>query len=191
MPSRLRGLAPIGVVVALGLALTFVIEERYDHRVFTLVLVWATMGLAWNIISGYAGQTSFGHQAFFGIGAYVTVLLVVGVKLTPWIGVVAGAIAAMVAAVLIGFPTFRLGGIYFALATLAYPLILRIVMEFLGYQEVSIPMVRDRPVAYMQFSDPRGYDLLALGALAGTLVLSHWIETSRLGYALRAPREAG
>jgi branched-chain amino acid transport system permease protein len=189
MPSRLRGLLPIAILVGVGLALTFVIEERYHHRVFTLVLVWATMGLAWNIISGYAGQTSFGHQAFFGIGAYVTVLLVVGVKLTPWLGLVVGAVAAMLAAVLIGFPTFRLGGIYFALATLAYPLIFRIVMEFLGYQEVSIPMVRDRPIAYMQFADPRAYDLLALGALAATLVLSHWIETSRLGYALRALRE--
>jgi ABC-type branched-subunit amino acid transport system ATPase component/ABC-type branched-subunit amino acid transport system permease subunit len=182
----MRRLLPIGLVVLLGVALTFTITERYHHRVLTLVLVWATMGLAWNIISGYAGQTSFGHQAFFGIGAYVTVLLVVTIRLTPWIGMVVGAMAAVIAAVLIGLPTFRLAGIYFALATLAYPLIFRIVMDFLGYQEVSIPMIRDRPTAYMQFRDPRAYDLLALAALAGTLLLSHWIEGSRLGYALRA-----
>src|SRR5439155_357884 len=75
------------------------------------------------------------------------------------------------------------------LATLAFPLILRILMDFLGYQEVAIPMMRTRPVAFMQFSDPRAYDVLALGALAATLVLSHWIETSRLGYALRALKE--
>src|SRR2546428_5387817 len=98
----------------------------------------------------------------------------------------AGMVAAVVAAVLIGLPTFRLAGIYFALATLAYPLIFRIGMEFLGYQEVPIPMMRDRPAAYMQFRDPRAYDLLALAALGGTLLLSHWIEGSRLGYALRA-----
>src|SRR5438034_6594296 len=59
-------------------------------------------------------------------------------------------------------------------------------MEFLGYQEVPIPLLRDRPAAYMQFRDPRAYDLLALAALGGTLLLSHWIEGSRLGYALRA-----
>jgi branched-chain amino acid transport system permease protein len=59
-------------------------------------------------------------------------------------------------------------------------------MDFLGYQEVSIPMVRDRPVAYMQFRDPRAYVLLALAALTATLLVSHWIEGSRLGYALRA-----
>ena len=187
--SRLRGLAPIGLVVLLGLVLTFALGERYHHRVLTLVFVWATMGLSWNIISGYAGQTSFGHQAFFGVGAYVTVLLIVGFRLTPWLGLVVGTVAAVVAAALIGFPTFRLAGIYFALATLAYPLILRIFMDFLGYQEVAIPMVRDRPALYMQFTDPRAYDLLALAALAGTLLLSHWIETSRLGYALRALKE--
>jgi branched-chain amino acid transport system ATP-binding protein/branched-chain amino acid transport system permease protein len=182
----MRRLLPIALVVLVGVALTFMLSERYHHRVLTLVLVWATMGLAWNIISGYAGQTSFGHQAFFGIGAYITVLLVVTARLSPWIGIVVGMVAAVVAAVLIGLPTFRLAGIYFALATLAYPLIFRIVMEFLGYQEVPIPMIRDRPVAYMQFRDPRAYDLLALAALAGTLLLSHWIEGSRLGYALRA-----
>ena len=182
----MRRLLPIALVVLVGVALTFMLSERYHHRVLTLVLVWATMGLAWNIISGYAGQTSFGHQAFFGIGAYVTVLLVVTARLSPWIGIVVGMVAAVVAAVLIGLPTFRLAGIYFALATLAYPLIFRIVMEFLGYQEVPIPMIRDSPVAYMQFRDPRAYDLLALTALAGTLLLSHWIEGSRLGYALRA-----
>src|SRR6185503_1195884 len=88
--SRLRGLVPIALVVLVGVVLAFTLGERYHHRVFTLVLIWATMGLAWNIISGYAGQTSFGHQAFFGIGAYVTVLLVVGPRLTPWLGVVVG-----------------------------------------------------------------------------------------------------
>jgi ABC-type branched-subunit amino acid transport system ATPase component/ABC-type branched-subunit amino acid transport system permease subunit len=182
----MRRLAPLALVVVVGVALTLLLTERYHHRVLTLVFVWATMGLAWNIISGYAGQTSFGHQAFFGIGAYVTVLLVVTAKLTPWIGMLVGMAAAVVAAALIGLPTFRLAGIYFALATLAYPLIFRIVMDFLGYQEVSIPMVRDRPAAFMQFRDPRAYDLLALAALAGTLLLSQWIEGSRLGYALRA-----
>jgi branched-chain amino acid transport system ATP-binding protein/branched-chain amino acid transport system permease protein len=185
----LRGLLPIGAVVLGGLVLSFVLEERYHHRILTLVLVWATMGLGWNIISGYAGHTSFGHQAFFGIGAYVTVLLMVGFRLTPWVGLVVGMLVAVLAAALIGFPTFRLAGIYFALATLAYPLILRIFMDFLGFQEVSIPMVRDRPAAYMQFAEPRAYDLVALAALAATLLLSHWIETSRLGYELRALRE--
>ncbi len=184
-----RRLLPLALVVLAGLGLAWSLQERYHHRVLTLVLVWATMGLAWNIISGYGGQVSFGHQAFFGIGAYTTVLLAVHAGLTPWVGMWVGAAAAVLAAALIGLPTFRLAGIYFALATLAYPLILRIVMDFLGYQEVAIPMVRDHPARHMQFADPRAYSLLALGVFAGTLGLSRWLESSRLGYALRALRE--
>jgi ABC-type branched-subunit amino acid transport system ATPase component/ABC-type branched-subunit amino acid transport system permease subunit len=189
MPSRSRGWLSIGAVIAVGLVLTFVIEERYHHRILTLVFLWAAMGLAWNIISGYAGQISFGHQAFFGIGAYVTVLLVVKAGLTPWIGMGVAVAVAVLAAVLIGLPTFRLAGIYFGLATLAYPLIFRIVMDWLGYQEVAIPMKRDHPGWFMQFTEPRSFDLLALGVLGATLVLSRAIETSRLGYRLRAIRE--
>jgi len=187
--SRARGWLGIAAIVAAGLVLALVIEERYHHRVLTLVFLWAAMGLAWNIISGYAGQISFGHQVFFGIGAYVTVLLVVKTGLTPWIGMGLAVAVAVLAAVLIGLPTFRLGGIYFGLATLAYPLIFRIVMDWLGYQEVAVPMIRERPAWFMQFSEPRSFDLLALGVLAATLVLSRAIETSRLGYRLRAVKE--
>jgi branched-chain amino acid transport system permease protein len=189
MPSRTRGWLLIAAVIAAGVVLSFVVQERYHHRVLTLVFLWAAMGLAWNIISGYAGQISFGHQVFFGIGAYVTVLLVVKAGLTPWIGMAVAVGAAMLAAVLIGVPTFRLGGIYFGLATLAYPLIFRIVMDWLGYQEVAIPMIRERAAWYMQFSEPRSFDLLALAVLAATLALSYVIETSRLGYRLRAVKE--
>jgi branched-chain amino acid transport system permease protein len=189
MKSAARGwLAILGVVVV-GVALSLVLQERYHHRVLTLVFLWAGMGLAWNIISGYAGQISFGHQVFFGIGAYVTVLLVVKTGLTPWLGIAVAAGVAVLAAVLIGLPTFRLGGIYFGLATLAYPLIFRIVMDWLGYQEVAIPMKREAPGWFMQFSEPRSFDLLALAVLAATLALSHAIETSRLGYRLRAVKE--
>src|ERR1700693_3960007 len=104
MSRRLRGWLAIGAVVALGLVLSFALTERYHHRVLALVFLWATMGLAWNIISGYAGQISFGHQAFFGIGAYVTVLLAAQLKLTPWLGMFAGAAVAVLAALLIGMP---------------------------------------------------------------------------------------
>ena len=189
MAARAQGWLAIAGVVAAGVVLTLVVQERYHHRVLTLVFLWAAMGLAWNIISGYAGQISFGHQVFFGIGAYVTVLLVVKTGLTPWIGMGLAVAVAVLAAVLIGLPTFRLGGIYFGLATLAYPLIFRIVMDWLGYQEVAIPMMRERPGWFMQFTEPRSFDLLALGVLAATLVLSRLIETSRLGYRLRAVKE--
>ena len=189
MSERARGWLGIAGVLAVGLLLSFVLTERYHHRILTLVFLWAAMGLAWNIISGYAGQISFGHQAFFGIGAYTTVLLAAKLKLTPWLGLFGGAGVAVLAALLIGTPTFRLAGIYFGLATLAYPLIFRIVMDYLGFQEVAIPMVRDHPILFMQFEEPRSFDLLALALLGATLVLSRLIEGSRLGYSLRAIKE--
>jgi ABC-type branched-subunit amino acid transport system ATPase component/ABC-type branched-subunit amino acid transport system permease subunit len=189
MTARARGWVGIAAVIAIGLGLSLALTERYHHRILTLVFLWAAMGLAWNIISGYAGQISFGHQAFFGIGAYVTVLLAAKLQLTPWLGMWAGVGVAVLAALLIGTPTFRLAGIYFGLATLAYPLIFRIVMDYLGYQEVAIPMVRDRPALFMQFEEPRSFDLLALALLGATLVLSRLIEGSRLGYSLRAIKE--
>src|SRR5207245_10686264 len=74
--GMLLDLLPIALVVLAGLALTLLLGERYHHRVLQLVFIWATMGLAWNIISGYAGQTSFGPQAFLRWGAYVTALAV-------------------------------------------------------------------------------------------------------------------
>jgi len=187
--QTMRGWAAVAAVVVAGVVLSFVVQERYHHRVLTLVFLWAAMGLSWNIISGYAGQISFGHQVFFGIGAYVTVLLVVKAGLSPWIGMIAAVAVAVVAAVLIGIPTFRLAGIYFGLATLAYPLIFRIVMDWLGYQEVAIPMKREQPGWFMQFTEPRSFDHLALAVLAATLALSRLIETSRLGYQLRAIKE--
>ena len=187
--QTMRGWVAVVAVVAAGVVLSFVVQERYHHRVLTLVFLWAAMGLSWNIISGYAGQISFGHQVFFGIGAYVTVLLVVKIGLSPWLGMIAAIAVAVVAAVLIGIPTFRLAGIYFGLATLAYPLIFRIVMDWLGYQEVAIPMKREQPGWFMQFTEPRSFDHLALAVLAATLALSRLIETSRLGYQLRAIKE--
>src|SRR2546430_16352049 len=102
---RSLDLVPIALVVLAGLALTLLLGERYHHRVLQLVFIWATMGLAWNIISGYAGQTSFGHQAFFGVGAYVTVLLVVTVRLTPLIGLFIGMVPALAAAAPLRLPT--------------------------------------------------------------------------------------
>jgi branched-chain amino acid transport system permease protein len=177
------------LVFCLGVALTLLLQERYHQRVLQLTMAWAIMGLAWNIISGYAGQISFGHQVFFGLGAYTTVLLMVYWQITPWIGLLASMLVGVAAAVLIGLPTFRLAGIYFALATLAYPLTLQIVMDFLGYQEVTLPFIREKPWLYWQFMQPQPYSWLFLGLLMATLVLSHVIERSRIGYYLRAIKE--
>ena len=82
------------------------------------------MGLSWNLFSGYTGLVSFGHAAFFGLGAYTTVLAQVHWGITPWFSIPVAAVLGGLAGLLIGLPTFWLRGHYFALAMLAYPLAL-------------------------------------------------------------------
>jgi branched-chain amino acid transport system permease protein len=155
----------------------------------TLVLVWAIMGVAWNVFSGYSGLVSFGHASFFGLGAYTVALLLMKLELTPWIGIPIGMLVGVAAGVLIGYPTFRLRGVYFALAMLAYPLALLYVFEWLGYQEVPLPMKREAPAAYMQFSDHRAYVVIALVMLVAAMIVSLRIERSRFGLSLIAIKQ--
>jgi ABC-type branched-subunit amino acid transport system permease subunit len=134
--------------------------------------VWASFGLSWNIFSGYTGLTSFGHAVFFGLGAYTTALGQIYFDLSPWILIPIAACIGGLAGLLIGYPTFRLRSHYFALAMLAYPLAILNVFMWLGYQELTIPMKRDAAAAYLQFSDPRVYTLIALAMTIAIMLLS-------------------
>jgi branched-chain amino acid transport system permease protein len=155
----------------------------------TLVPVWAIFGLSWNLLSGYTGLISFGHAAFFGVGAYAVVLGQIHFDLSPWIMIPIAAILGGIAGLLIGFPTFRLQGHYFALAMLAYPLAILYVFEWLGLQEVTLPIKRDNPISYMQFADHRLYTLLALALMLATILLTRAVERSRFGMALLAIKQ--
>jgi ABC-type branched-subunit amino acid transport system ATPase component/ABC-type branched-subunit amino acid transport system permease subunit len=184
-----RSLLPVLVFTALYAALSLSVTNSYYQLVMTLVPVWAVFGLSWNLLSGYTGLISFGHAAFFGIGAYVTALGQIYFDLSPWVLIPIAAMFGGVAGLLIGFPTFRLQGHYFALAMLAYPLAILYVFEWLGFQEVTLPIKRDNPIAYMQFADPRIYTLLALAMMLGTILLTRRIEKSRFGMALLAIKQ--
>ncbi|OLC70099.1 MAG: branched-chain amino acid ABC transporter [Betaproteobacteria bacterium 13_1_40CM_4_64_4] len=184
-----RPLAGIAAFAAAYLALALLVQNQYYQLMLTLVLVWAIMGVAWNVFSGYCGLVSFGHAAFFGLGAYTVTLLLVKLDVSPWFGIPLGMLVGVAAGVLIGFPTFRLRGVYFALAMLAYPLALLYIFEWLGYQEVSLPMKRESPAAYMQFADQRAYVAIALVLLVAALVASLAIERSRFGLSLAAIKQ--
>jgi ABC-type branched-subunit amino acid transport system ATPase component/ABC-type branched-subunit amino acid transport system permease subunit len=185
----LRSLLPILVFTALYAALSLSVTNSYYQLVMTLVPVWAVFGLSWNLLSGYTGLISFGHAAFFGIGAYATALGQIYFDISPWALIPVAAMLGGFAGLLIGFPTFRLQGHYFALAMLAYPLAILYVFEWLGFQEVTLPIKRDNPIAYMQFADPRFYTLVALAMMLATILLTRIIENSRFGMALRAIKQ--
>ena len=184
-----RSLLPILVFTALYAVVSLSVTNSYYQLVMTLVPVWAIFGLSWNLLSGYTGLISFGHAAFFGVGAYAVVLGQVYFDLSPWVMIPIAAILGGIAGLLIGFPTFRLQGHYFALAMLAYPLAILYVFEWLGLQEVTLPIKRDNPIAYMQFSDHRIYTLLALAVMLGTILLTRVVERSRFGMALLAIKQ--
>lgn len=184
-----RSLLVLGLLAVLYVALVFLAPDKYYQLMLTLVAVWAVMGISWNTLSGYSGLISFGHAAFFGLGAYTVVLLQVYFDLTPWIGIGAAGLVGAIAGVLIGLPTFRLRGHYFALAMLAYPLALLYIFEWLGYQEVAIPMKRENPAAYLQFSDTRIYALIAFALLSIAVIVARLIETSRFGMSLLAIKQ--
>jgi branched-chain amino acid transport system permease protein len=184
-----RAFLPILIFAAVYAAVAFLITNSYYQLMMTLVLVWATFGLSWNILSGYTGLISFGHAAFFGIGAYTTALGQLHFDLSPWLLIPIAAVLGGLAGVLIGFPTFRLRSHYFALAMLAYPLALLYVFEWLGYQEVTLSMKHENAFAYMQFSDPRIYTLLALAMMIIVVLLTRAIERSRFGMSLIAIKQ--
>jgi len=187
--SPTRPLLIIAGMILGWLALGFVVQNSYYRLLLTLVPIWATFGLSWNIFSGYSGMISFGHAAFFGVGAYGVTLLFVHFGITPWIGLPIATVLGGLTGAVIGYPTFRLRGSYFALAMLAYPLALVYLFDWLGFQEVTLPIDRTDPVWAMQFGDQRIYLAMALGLLAVALVVSLAIERSRFGMSLLAIKQ--
>src|SRR5262245_30845466 len=180
-----------GIVLFCGayLLLGLLVSNSYYQLILTLVLLWATMGLAWNMLSGYSGLISFGHAVFFGLGGYSMTIVFVKFGLTPWLGIPLGVMVGVLAGIVIGLATFRLRGHYFALSMLAYPLAMLYVFEWLGYQEVTLPMMRESPALYAQFADPQAYMVLALALMVACMLISLRVERSRFGMSLLAIKQ--
>jgi branched-chain amino acid transport system permease protein len=187
--SGRRNLLLLCILAVAYPAAALLVDNSYHQLIFTLVLVWACFGLSWNMLSGYTGLVSFGHAAFFGLGAYAAVLGQIYLGLTPWLMIPVSAVIGAAAGLLVGLPTFRLRGHYFALAMLAYPLALLYVFEWLGYQEVTFPMKRENAAAYMQFSNPGMYTVVAMGMLVLFVALTRYVERTRFGMALIAIKQ--
>jgi len=182
-------LAVIAAIIAVWAGLSLVIDSSYYRLLLTIIPIWAVLATSWNVFSGYSGLVSFGHGAFFGLGAYVVTLGLIHLGITPWVGIPAAAVVGAAAGAAIGYPTFRLRGTYFALAMLAYPLVFVYLFDWLGYQELSLPMKREAPGYYLQFSDYRIYLILTLLLLLLALVVNVLIERSRFSLNLLAIKQ--
>ena len=189
MSVYLRKYLPILMVFAISLLLSQIAgTDRYAQRIILLVLLWATMCNGFNLISGYGGQVVFGYMMFVGTGAYTSILLFKFLGITPWLGMWVGALVAVIFAFIIGLPTLRLRGHFFAVATVAFPLMTFPILNHLGLEELGIPFIGEG-AGSMQFSGMRYYVLIAAILLALTLLLIQKIESSRLGFALKALKQ--
>jgi len=172
------------------------LASPYVVHILVLIVFFAFLGAAWNLLGGYAGQFSFGHAAFFGIGAYTSTLLLTRVGVSPWLGLLAGGLLAAAFGCFAGFLAFRYGlrGPYFALVTLAFAEMLRLVavnwMAVGGPMGILIPLPKEGDAFWrLQFREKLPYYYVMLGLLAVALWLTRRIERSRLGYTLLAIRE--
>jgi branched-chain amino acid transport system permease protein len=182
-------------LAALALAALFplVVTSATWQNTAILMLMLAQMGVAWNILGGYAGQVSLGHAAFFGTGAYVSTLLALRFGLTPWVGMFAGAGVAAALSVLIGWPCFRLKGHYFAMATIAVGEIVQAVVNgwdlLGGAVGLSLPL-HQTGFWHMVFNRSKlPYHYIALGLLLFTLLVNWLVTRSHVGYYLRAIKD--
>jgi len=180
-------------VILIAILLPFVLPPYFVH-VLIMILFYGYLGTSWNILGGYAGQFSFGHAAFFGIGAYTSALAFVNWQISPWIGMVFGGLLGMLLGLFIGSLCFHYGlrGPYFALATLAFSELLRLIslnLELTGKAiGILIPLKGNDPLSFQHESKIFYYFVILL-MLIGALWVTRRIDGGKIGDYLSALRE--
>lgn len=190
--SMRRSYIPWVCFVAALYFAVFFIEDQYIIDMMFQIMLAASLAGAWNIVGGFAGQIALGHAAFFGVGAYTSTLLLLHFGLSPWIGMLVGAVLAAILAAGIGAVTLRLRGPFFAMTTVAFTELVRITVinwESLtgGTRGLWIPWNAD-PWLF-GFADRRSYLLVATSLAVLVFSATAAIAHSKLGYVLKALRE--
>jgi branched-chain amino acid transport system permease protein len=171
-----------GIVVLFLILIPFITERTDLITWFTYTLLYITLSQSWNLIGGYTGQQNLGHAAFFGIGGVsARFLWLWGIPLP--LALLAGALGAVIFALIIGFPAFRLKGIYFIISTL----VLAEILQILFYTVLPRANVLPSKLLNAYSLAPRYYLSLVIAIL--TVVVVDWIRRSRLGLGLMSIRE--
>jgi len=182
--SRLIALAAL----AAAAVLPFAVHDSYYLNLAVLALMAAQVGAAWNLVGGFLGRISFGHGVFVGVGAYTTILLLHHLKVTPLLGIPAGALVSAVLAWLVGGPTLRLSGHYFAMATIALlqiGLLLMVNWDWAGGAVGVEAPIGDSPLMLL-FRTKTPYYWIAVGMALLTFLLTYFLVHSRTGFYWRA-----
>lgn len=186
----LLSIAAFTVVIALFPLVT----DSGVHLNFVMMALYAgLMGMAWNVLAGFGGQFSFGHALFFGFGAYIHIIAQLSWGINPWFAIfLAIAVSALVGAV-VGALSFRYGlkGSYFALVTLAFAEVARILalsVDITG-GGVWLMLPLKPSVTNMQFESRVGYYYMMLVMVVVALLLTQWLKGARFGAYLQAIRD--
>jgi branched-chain amino acid transport system permease protein len=178
----------IGAVIFLLYPLIFTLP--FPRHLMIMIFLYAILGLAWNMIGGYAGQISLGHALFFGIGAYTSTLMLMKLWVSPWVGMLAGGAISIVVSLIIGYPCFKLAGHYFAIATIAIAEIAMVWMlnwDWAGAAVgLTLPILPESLINLEFHSSKAPYYYIAFGLLILALLATFWIDRSKLGYYFKA-----
>ncbi len=189
----MKDLIGIAVFAAVIGVLTLAVDSGVWLTFIMLTLYGALLAQAWNILGGFGGQFSFGHAVFFGTGAYVQAMAQLQGGLNAWVALWLAVAAAAAVGAFIGAVAFRYGlkGSYFALVTLAFAEVFRIVavsVDFTG-GGVGLMLPLQESVANLQFGSRKGYIALMLGFVVAALLVTAWLRHSRFGARLQAVRD--
>ncbi len=180
-------------VLAIAIAFPFVFPSSFMVNFGVMALFYAFIGQSWNISGGFAGQLSFGHVAFFGVGAYASTIMQLRFGWSPWLGLPASALAGALVGGVIAVLSFRAGlkGSYFALITLAFAEVLRIVTNSVSFTGGGLGMLipMKASAANFQFAERIGFYFVILLLAALSVALAEWLRRSRFGAQLAAIRE--
>lgn len=192
--SKRRNQLIIGALVFTAVAtLPYFVTDVYMQNVLILTLMYAAVSQSWNILGGYCGQISLGHALYFGIGAYATSVLFIKYGITPWLGMMVGGLLSAGLALALGYPTFRLKGHYFSIATIVIAeigLLIAHNWEYVGGAlGLQWPFGPDSWGTLQFARDKIPYFYFALGLLIVTWAVTYLIEESRWGYWWRAVKD--
>ncbi|ANN67518.1 ABC transporter permease subunit [Bordetella bronchialis] len=180
------------ILLALMFVLPVALATPFWTNLFILLFVFGAMSVAWNIVGGYAGKLSLGHAVFYGIGGYTATLLTQNFGISPWIGMVAGAVLSGLVAVVISYPTLRLRGPFFALASIAILEVFRLLVIHEeswtgGSSGISLPL--NIGWTWIVFREKVNYVIIAFALFVLVVWVSWMVRRSRMGHYLIAIRE--
>jgi branched-chain amino acid transport system permease protein len=187
----------LAVCFLLLAALPLYFGNTYNLGICILVVYYAFMASAWNIVCGFLGELSLGHSVFVGLGGYTSTLLFVNLGWSPWLGMVAGALVAGITGIIIGYPCFRLRGPYFTLTTIAFAELLRVYVESAEVGPFGLPLkgsmglllpLHGPSLAQIEFRSKVPYYYLILAFLILAVLVTYFVKVHRLGYFLVAIR---